>query len=177
MHSQEQIRVLIWGCSSFTAAAILNVLDNNRKFEVVGCVRTLDELIEATFRWNPAVLIFDADHQHEDPLTVITTFRTEFLQCPVLGISLEPNEALILSLLSAGALGYCLKANMPARLRECIESLAAGESWVDTAAIEISHRAEAHFQTVRKSFDAIEATARRNAKEIHASQRTEDAHM
>lgn len=159
----DRLRVLIYGCSSFTTASLLNALDSASHFEVVACVRTWDELLDSTYRLVPHLLIIDTDCDDSFE-QILKDFKAEF-DCAALAISrcAELERAMIS--LKAGASGYFLKSNINERLCEAAEAVAKGNAWMDSAIAGNQAPPKALDRETRAAFDGsklahIELTAR-----------------
>jgi DNA-binding NarL/FixJ family response regulator len=82
----------------------------------------------------PDILVTDLNLEGASGLELIGKVRERFPAIKILALSMHENGALVRRALDLGAQGYFCKSSKPSGLKEAIEIIAAGRTYIDAAA-------------------------------------------
>lgn len=105
---------------------------------------------EATHRL-PDVLVTDLNLDGASGLELIGKVRERFPAIKILALSMHENGALVQRALDLGAQGYFCKSSKPSGLKEAIEIIAAGRTYIDAAAQSALHT----YQETQQVFESL----------------------
>jgi DNA-binding NarL/FixJ family response regulator len=121
------IRVLIVDDDPLVRAGLTMMLGEFDDLEVAGAVADGDEVIGATNRLRPDVVLMDIRMPQVDGLTATERLRARREPPEVIVLTTFDTDRHIRRALRAGASGFLLKHTPPARIAEAIRLVAAGE--------------------------------------------------
>jgi DNA-binding NarL/FixJ family response regulator len=121
------IRVLIVDDDPLVRAGLTMMLGEFDDLEVAGAIADGDEVIAATNRLRPDVVLMDIRMRQVDGLTATERLRTRRDPPEVIVLTTFDTDRHIRRALRAGASGFLLKHTPPERIAEAIRLVAAGE--------------------------------------------------
>lgn len=121
------IRVLIVDDDPLVRAGLTMMLGEFDDLEVAGAVADGDEVIAATNRLRPDVVLMDIRMPQVDGLTATERLRARREPPEVIVLTTFDTDRHIRRALRAGASGFLLKHTPPERIAEAIRLVAAGE--------------------------------------------------
>jgi two-component system, NarL family, invasion response regulator UvrY len=99
----------------------------------------------------PDVLVTDLNLGGVSGLELIAKAKDRFPSVKILALSMHENGALVQRVLDLGAQGYFCKSSKPSGLKEAIEVIAAGRTYIDPAA----QAALLAYQQTRQVFESL----------------------
>jgi DNA-binding NarL/FixJ family response regulator len=121
------IRVLIVDDDPLVRAGLTMMLDEFDDLEIAGAVADGDEVVAATNRLRPDVVLMDIRMPQVDGLTATERLRARRDPPEVIVLTTFDTDRHIRRALRAGASGFLLKHTPPERIAEAIRLVAAGE--------------------------------------------------
>src|ERR671923_3105556 len=120
-------RILIVDDHPLTREALSSLLDRNG-FAVAGEAADGEEAIELARRLQPELVLLDLSMPGLDGLTALPRLREAAPDCEVVVLTASGTEDNLLAAIRAGAAGYLLKSEPPARIVEFLRGVAHGEA-------------------------------------------------
>ena len=129
-------RILIADDHPVVREGVRRILQTAPEMEVVGEVGRSDEVLEASRRLKPDVLILDITMPGPSFLDVLAGLPSACAATRTLILSAQPEEEFAVRALRAGATGYLTKGYAPPDLVEAVRRIAAGHRYVTPAVAE-----------------------------------------
>src|SRR5918911_2835002 len=120
-------RILLVDDHPLTRSA-LSALLQQHGFEVVGEAADGDEAIRCAAELHPDLILLDLSMPGMDGLTALPRLREAAPRCEVVVLTASGTEENLLGAIRAGAAGYLLKSEPPARIVEFLRGAANGEA-------------------------------------------------
>ena len=120
-------RILLVDDHPLTQSA-LSALLQQHGFEVVGEAADGDEAIGCAAELHPDLILLDLSMPGMDGLTALPRLREAAPACEVVVLTASGQEENLLAAIRAGAAGYLLKSEPPARIVEFLRGVAQGEA-------------------------------------------------
>ncbi|MBI4788818.1 MAG: response regulator transcription factor [Chloroflexi bacterium] len=109
------------------------VINAERDMEMVGEAADGEEAVQLALKLKPDVILMDLFMPRKNGIEAIREIKRANPQARILVLTSYSDEALVLSAIQAGALGYLLKDTSAAELPEAIRCIYRGEPSVDPA--------------------------------------------
>lgn len=109
----------------------LERLFSRQGFEIQARCLTGQDVLTAVQRGQPDVLVLDLHMPQMDGLSVIRALRRLGLHTRVVILTDEVSEKEALELLRLGVAGIVLKDMSPSLVLQCVQKVAAGDTWVE----------------------------------------------
>jgi DNA-binding NarL/FixJ family response regulator len=122
--------VLIADREKATRAACVRVVRAQRRMRVVGEAQSGLEVVTATARLKPQIVLLDLKLSSEFGATLISVLRRKSARTRVILLVGRASEAKILEALSHGAVGYVKKNQIQRFLPEALHAVSSGEAWM-----------------------------------------------
>ena len=110
--------------------AYLHLLGPEKGIQVVAEARSGPEVIRATTRLHPQILLLDLNLSHGSGIGLFRLLRQKSPRTKVIVLVHEASEARILKALSCGALGYLEDKPVPTLSVKAVRLVEAGGVWV-----------------------------------------------
>jgi two-component system nitrate/nitrite response regulator NarL len=107
---------------------VQRVLDGRPEFELVSCVETAQDALEAIRAHDPDVAVVDLRLPDLDGVEVVERIEREGLRTRVVIVSAYEDSAAVYRAIASGARAYISKASSAESLRSAIEAVARGET-------------------------------------------------
>src|SRR5436309_7671624 len=120
-------RILIVDDHPLTREALSSLLGAHG-LNVIGCAADGAEAIHAAGRLHPDLVLLDLSMPGLDGLTALPRLREAAPDCEVVVLTASGTEENLLGAIRAGAAGYLLKSEPPARIVEFLRGAANGEA-------------------------------------------------
>jgi len=120
-------RILLVDDHPLTRSALAALLQQHG-FEVVGEAADGEEAIDAAGRLHPDLILLDLSMPGLDGITALPRLREAAPDCEVVVLTASGMEENLLAAIRAGAAGYLLKSEPPARIVEFLRGAANGEA-------------------------------------------------
>ena len=120
-------RILLVDDHPLTRSALAALLQQHG-FEVVGEAADGEEAINAAGRLHPDLILLDLSMPGLDGITALPRLREAAPDCEVVVLTASGMEENLLAAIRAGAAGYLLKSEPPARIVEFLRGAAKGEA-------------------------------------------------
>jgi len=120
-------RILLVDDHPLTRSA-LSALLQQHGFEVVGEAADGEEAVAAAGRLHPDLVLLDLSMPGVDGVTALPRLREAAPDCEVVVLTASGTEDNLLGAIRAGAAGYLLKSEPPARIVEFLRGAAHGEA-------------------------------------------------
>ncbi len=120
-------RILLVDDHPLTRSALAALLQQHG-FEVVGEAADGQEAIDAAGRLHPDLILLDLSMPGLDGITALPRLREAAPDCEVVVLTASGVEENLLAAIRAGAAGYLLKSEPPARIVEFLRGAANGEA-------------------------------------------------
>jgi DNA-binding NarL/FixJ family response regulator len=120
-------RILLVDDHPLTRSALAALLQQHG-FDVVGEAADGAEAIEAAARLSPDLVLLDLSMPGLDGLSAMPRLRDAAPSCEVVVLTASGTEDNLLEAIRAGAAGYLLKSEPPARIVEFLRGVANGEA-------------------------------------------------
>ncbi|PWU01667.1 MAG: hypothetical protein C5B53_02540 [Candidatus Melainabacteria bacterium] len=130
--SAKPIKLLIVDGLDIIRLGLRAALDLQPNFQVVADCADGDTAIKLAARYNPDLVIMDMDLPVLDGITATTQIKHQAPKTLVVIWTKHDDSDLVLAALGAGADGYCLKDLSSTELAEAMQSIMAGNRWIDT---------------------------------------------
>ncbi len=125
------IRLLIVDDHSIVRLGLERAFREFPSVDVVGQAQSAAEAVTEARRCNPDVVLMDVRLPDGSGIEACREIRSDRAETKVLMLTSYSDEEAIVGAIMAGAAGYLLKQNEPARLVEAIERIAQGDSLLD----------------------------------------------
>ncbi|QGN54475.1 response regulator transcription factor [Novosphingobium sp. Gsoil 351] len=133
------IRVLLADDHPFIRSGVESVLRDS-EFEVVAAVGTGAEALAGVARLDPAVAILDVRMPEGDGLEVLQAMRGRGDERPVVLLTADLEDGVLLAALEAGVQGIVLKQGGEDHLLECLREVHAGRRWIPAELLDHAER-------------------------------------
>jgi DNA-binding NarL/FixJ family response regulator len=120
-------RILLVDDHPLTRSALAALLGQHG-FEVAGEASDGQEAIDAAARVRPDLILLDLSMPGLDGLTALPRLREAAPDCEVVVLTASGTEENLLAAIRAGAAGYLLKSEPPARIVQFLRGVAEGEA-------------------------------------------------
>ena len=120
---QSQISIVIADDHSFFREGLVKVLNMTGMVQVVGEASNGQELLELTQKLDPDLLIVDIGMPVLNGIDAVKQIRALGLRARVIALSMHSEDAIIIKMLEAGAMGYLDKNTSKEELFEAIDSV------------------------------------------------------
>src|SRR6266566_4123187 len=120
-------RILIVDDHPLTREALSSLLGAHG-LDVIGCASDGAEAIVEAGRLQPDLILLDLSMPGIDGLTALPRLREAAPDCEVVVLTASGTEENLLSAIRAGAAGYLLKSEPPARIVDFLRGVAKGEA-------------------------------------------------
>lgn len=104
--------------------------------DVVAQCRNGEQVLAEIARTRPELLLLDVHMPRLTGLEVLRTLRTSGDATPVILLTASLTNAQAIEAIQLGVNGLVLKESAPRQLLQCIESVRAGERWIDAEATQ-----------------------------------------
>ena len=131
-----EIRLLMVDDHNLFRESLGRVLESTDDFRVVGQCRTIAETLQALTELQPDIVLLDYDLGAENGIDLLRDIRESHREVRVLMVTAGLSDELMLRVMESGASGIFLKHNSPDQLLTAIRQVAAGEIWLDQAALQ-----------------------------------------
>ena len=146
----KPVRLLIVDDHDVVRIGLLHTFRESEGVEVVGQAATAREAIAAAHRSHPDVVLMDVRLPDQNGIEACREIRSERPETRVIMLTSYPDEDAVLASIVAGASGYLLKENDPAKLVDAVRTVASGGSLLDPSitdtALEFVRRARSGLQ-------------------------------
>lgn len=109
------------------------VLEKDRRFEVIGEASTAEEALELVQKHLPEISVVDISLPDKSGIHLTREISRLQPEAKVIIVSMHSKIDYVLASFKAGAKGYVLKDSSPNRLLEGLQTVAAGEYFVDSS--------------------------------------------
>ena len=127
------IRVLLVDDQDLVRAGLRGVLREQFGFEIVGECADGTEVLAATARCEPDVVLMDVRMPLLDGVAATRQLRAERPSIPVLALTTFDDDQALAGMLRAGAAGFVLKEIPGEELHRAVRIVAEGGAWLDPA--------------------------------------------
>lgn len=119
----NQISIVIADDHSFFREGLVKVLNMTGMVNIVGEACNGEELVELTQQLDPDLLIVDIGMPILNGIDAVTQIKKNGLRARVIALSMHSEDAIIIKMLEAGAMGYLDKNTSKEELFEAIDSI------------------------------------------------------
>ncbi|MFQ5745971.1 MAG: response regulator [Gemmatimonadota bacterium] len=133
MGEGRRIRVLVADDHALIRQGVRHVLEETPDLEVVAEAATGEETLRLAAAETPDVVLLDISMPGMSGLEAADRLRHEAPDARVLILSMHEQTEYVLQAVRAGASGYLLKDAGPAKLREAVRAVNAGEGYFSPA--------------------------------------------
>lgn len=112
----------------------IHALVQNSDIEIVARCRNGEQVIDELARSRPDLLLLDVEMPKLTGLEILRLLRERNDAIPVILLTASLSSAEAVEAIDLGVNGLVLKESAPFQLRQCIESVRAGERWIDPEA-------------------------------------------
>lgn len=119
----NQISIVIADDHSFFREGLVKVLNMTGMVNIVGEACNGEELVELTQQLDPDLLIVDIGMPILNGIDAVTQIKKNGLRARVIALSMHSEDAIIIKMLEAGAMGYLDKNTSKEELFEAIDSV------------------------------------------------------
>jgi two-component system response regulator DevR len=133
---EPRIRLMVVDDHEVVRQGLVALLDRRPGFEVVAQAGSVAEAIATAARFEPELVIMDVRLPDGSGIEACREIRAARPQTRVVMLTSYPDEEAVLSAIIAGASGYLLKQIRGRDLITALESVARGESLLDSAVTE-----------------------------------------
>ena len=121
----NQISIVIADDHSFFREGLVKVLHMTGMVQVVGEASNGQELVDLAQQFDPDLLIVDIGMPVLNGIDAVKKIREQGLRARVIALSMHSEDAIIIKMLEAGAMGYLDKNTSKEELFEAIDSVVA----------------------------------------------------
>lgn len=129
------IRIFIVDDHSLFRESLSRLLETTPEFSVVGQCSTIAEAQPALVRAKADLILLDYDLGEDTGLRLLKDLQHSESAAKVLMVTAGLSDEATLQIMDAGACGVFLKRGSPDQLIAAIQQVAAGELWLDSAAV------------------------------------------
>jgi DNA-binding NarL/FixJ family response regulator len=160
---------------------IVNLLEKEDDFEVVGQAGDGEEVVRLVDETLPDVVVMDIEMPNTDGIDATRRIKASHPQVSVIALTVHDGEEYVAALLDAGATGYLLKTTYGKELVQAIRAIHMGEFVLNTQigarvlrAFALRHnriaRPETKYKLTDREFELIKLVARGKTNEEVASE-------
>lgn len=157
------VRILVAESDALLQSLLVEILEREDGFEIVGRVGTMLEALDAVSQLKPQVLLLDLDLMGAGGVKVLSSLDALPEAPSVLALSGDENEDTQLEAIENGVCGFLPKSQGAAALPQAIRALAGGELWF-SAQLSVRIFREYH-QLVRRFREQERPTNQLSARE------------
>jgi DNA-binding NarL/FixJ family response regulator len=132
-NERKKIRILVAEDHTVTRLGLRFIVESHDRLELVGEAINGADAVEKVKQAQPDVVILDVEMPVMDGIAAAAEIRAESPKTKIVMFTSHKSEQDIFSALAAGANGYCIKDTTDDRLLNAIESVYAGDFWLDSA--------------------------------------------
>ncbi len=129
----QVIRLLLVEDHLLTRIGLKTVIERRPEFKVIGEAENGEVAIRRAQELRPDVILMDVGMPVMDGIEAARLIKQKLVNVEIVMLTSHDNERDILASLAAGAAGYCLKHVEPDRLYSAIQSVNAGDVWLDSS--------------------------------------------
>lgn len=127
-----KIRILVAEDHTVTRLGLRFIVEGYSRLQLVGEAINGADAVEKVKQSSPDVVILDVEMPVMDGIAAAAEIRAVSPKTKIVMFTSHKSEQDIFSALAAGANGYCVKDTTDARLLNAIESVYAGDFWLDS---------------------------------------------
>ncbi len=190
----NKLRVLIADDHQIFRAGIINLLEKETGFEIVGQASDGDQAVHLAKELEPDVILMDIHFTGTPGITAIAKINNEITGVKILAFTSNDDESLILDMIRSGAKGFVLKKASVEELVLAIRTIANGGSYfskeISVTLFALLGKAEPVFSLKQKAkqleitgreleilqYIAAEMTNKEIASQLFISPRTVETH-
>ncbi|MFT3856345.1 MAG: response regulator transcription factor [Aquabacterium sp.] len=131
------IRILLADDHDVVRLGLRALLDGTGHIEVVGEARDGEQALALYERMRPDVVVMDVSMQGMDGVTATRELVRRHVDPRVLALTMHDEEAYLVPLLEAGAMGYVVKSAASSQLLDAVQTVAAGRRFVRAEAAHV----------------------------------------
>jgi DNA-binding NarL/FixJ family response regulator len=128
----QKIRILLAEDHTVTRLGLRFILESKEALELVGEAVNGADAVNKVRQLNPDVVIMDVEMPVMDGIAAAAAIRAEHPGMKIVMLTAHKDDQDIFGALAAGANGYCVKDITDERLLHAIESVYAGDLWLDS---------------------------------------------
>lgn len=131
--SAQEVTLVVCDAVEFMRVGIQHQLNKVGGIQILGSAGTCAEAIERARSLRPSVLLVDMDAPVMKGIELTRQVTAELVDVRVLALSNSIDHTRVISALSAGARGYCLKTIVGEDLAAAVRGASSGAVWLDAA--------------------------------------------
>lgn len=128
----QKIRILVAEDHTVTRLGLKFIVEGHERLQLVGEAINGADAVEQVKQTAPDVVILDVEMPVMDGIAAAAAIRSISPKTKIVMFTAHKSEQDIFSALAAGANGYCIKDTSDERLLNAIESVYAGDFWLDS---------------------------------------------
>ncbi len=126
----DQIRVVIAEDHHVVRTAVAEWLNREDDIRIVGEVEDGADLLATVAEMQPNILLLDVHMPNQRATEAVIAIRARFPHVRILIFSAYDRPEYVVSLVTAGVMGYVLKDDSPRTVLHAIRTVAAGKTWL-----------------------------------------------
>jgi len=126
MDQVDKVRIIIYEDNEIYRKGIIDSINSNSAFEVVGAFSNCDKLLSQLDVYRPNLVLMDISMPRVSGIEAVKMMATQFPNIPVLIQTVFEDEDKIFASVRAGASGYILKSAGPEKLLDAIQQVVDG---------------------------------------------------
>ena len=132
----SEIRLMMLDDHTLFRESLGRLLATTTEFRIVAQCAALGEAQQALSRLAIDVVLLDYDLGPQTGMELLTDLRRDYPEIRVLIVTAGVSDDVTLRIMESGAAGIFLKHSSPDQLVAAIRQVAAGETWLDRAALQ-----------------------------------------
>ena len=128
-------KVLIADDHPFILAGLESILRDG-DYRIVGTASRGDTALDALPTLRPDILILDVNMPGRSGVEVLRTLRSRGDNRPVILLTANVEDNVLLEVLALGVQGFLLKDGAQSRLLECLDAVAQGGRWIEQSLLQ-----------------------------------------
>jgi DNA-binding NarL/FixJ family response regulator len=128
----SKINVVVVDDHPLLRFGIVNLLENEADFKVVGQASDGEEAIRVVDETSPDVVVMDIEMPRMDGIDATRQIKARHPEVSVIALTIHDSEEYVAAILEAGAAGYLLKTTYGKELVQAIRAAHLGEFVLDT---------------------------------------------
>ncbi|MCC5464073.1 response regulator [Pelosinus baikalensis] len=124
------IKIVIADDHALLRQGIINVLNLEDDFQVIGEACDGAETVEKAIALTPDILLLDINMPRMNGLEVIKKINEQEKAIKIIVLTMHDDESYVMEVIKSGAVGYLLKDIEPGMLVAAIRTVYAGESYI-----------------------------------------------
>ena len=186
----EPYRVVVVGDTVISEEGMAAIVGRNKRYHVCGGAHGFFDAGELIRKHQPDVLLIEPFLEDRDGICWIKDLATEFPQTRILIVSRQSERIYAKRALHAGAAGYWMKNGSAQELMRAVDTVAAGELYVNPAITALAMQRFARRGDLSSGVDALsdrelavfsliaaERSPGKIAKELGISRKTVETHF